>query len=313
MSALNESVFRKGWLAFELNILRRLSFNSICLPFTGESPLGSYLKRWEVKVSANDAMQWAWTRSIATIQNNGEKLTDEQIEIVLHNVYVPGYKLSNPALRNWFGETDAWWFDNLRRNINQIDSPMAHAIALHIGMMTGDYALSFDEENRELRQPLSDAFRRISSSMVAPYDNNTQNLCSNKPANEFLASSRSQLMFLRLPQMHNMSVKNSYGSAAWREEWINGGDEFWNDTEEVFSGKLGTHTQAKSQYLHMIEDLLGSAGHLPNWAIAHVEDNLISTQDIVETVERAHRGDNVTIFTKDFSELTGTKAVIITA
>jgi hypothetical protein len=304
-------IFRKGWLAFELNILRRLQFNSISLPFTGDSALAEYLKRWNVKVAANDLMQWSWTRAIATVQNNNEKLTEEQMEIVLKNVYVPGYKLANPALRNWFSETDSWWFDNLRRNINQIDSPLAHSIALNTGMMVGDYALSFGEENRELRQPLSDVFGRILQSLSDPFDNQANNFCTNKPANEFLAENRAELMFLRLPQMHNLNLRTSYGLSAWREEWINGNGDFWGETEKQFSGKLGTHTQTKSQYLHMIEDLLHAASHLPAWAIAHVEDNFISTQDIVDTIARVRRVE--TIYTKDFSELTGTKAVIITA
>jgi hypothetical protein len=305
------SVFRKGWLAFELNVLRRLKFGSICLPFTGDSLLGVYLKRWDVRVSANDLMQWSWTKAIASVQNNNEKLSEEQVELVLNNVYVPGYKLANPALKSWFGETDAWWFDNLRRNINQIDSPLAHAMALNLGMAVGDHALSFDETTRELREPLSNVFRRIRSDSPEPFDNSQNNSCTNKPANDFLAENRSELMFLRLPRMHNLNVKASYGLSAWREEWLNGGGEFWDETDRQFAGRLGTHTQTKSQYLHMIEDLLHTASHLPAWAIAHVEDNLISTQDVVDAIGRVRRVE--TIFTKDFSELTGTKAVIITA
>jgi hypothetical protein len=305
------AVFRKGWLAFELNVLRRLKFGSISLPFTGDSLLGTYLKRWDVKVAANDLMQWSWTRALAAIQNNHEKLSEKQVDTVLHNVYVPGYKLANPALKNWFSETDAWWFDNLRRNVNQVDSAVPHALALNLGMLVGDYALSFDETNRELRQPLSEAFRRIWAGSPGPFDNRQTNACSNLAANEFLAETRSELMFLRLPRMHNLNVKRSYGLSAWREEWLNGGEEFWSETEQHFAGKLGTHTQTKSQYLHMIEDLLHSASHLPAWAIAHVEDNFISTQDVVDAIGRVRRVE--TIYTKDFSELTGTKAVIITA
>ena len=50
---------------------------------------------------------------------------------------------------------------------------------------------------------------------------------------------------------------------------------------------------------------------IPAWALAHVEDGSISTQDIVETVGNIRRVD--AIYTKDFSELTGVKAVIVTA
>jgi len=69
--------------------------------------------------------------------------------------------------------------------------------------------------------------------------------------------------------------------------------------------------ETKSQYLHLLEETLRMAKHIPVWTIAHVEDGFVSTQDIVETVGRMRRVD--TIYTKDFSELTGTKAVIITA
>ena len=65
------------------------------------------------------------------------------------------------SLRNWFNETDAWWFDNVRQNIETISSPTARAIALTIGMSVGDYVLSFDSETLELRQPLSTVFNRL--------------------------------------------------------------------------------------------------------------------------------------------------------
>ena len=51
----------KGWLAFELNVLRRLKFESAILPFNADANLGSYLKRWSVRVLANDPNQYAWT------------------------------------------------------------------------------------------------------------------------------------------------------------------------------------------------------------------------------------------------------------
>jgi hypothetical protein len=59
------SVIPKGWLAFELNVLRRLKFNSIALPFTGEANLGTYLKRWNVRIVSNDLLTWSWTSAVA--------------------------------------------------------------------------------------------------------------------------------------------------------------------------------------------------------------------------------------------------------
>ncbi|MEP6922861.1 MAG: hypothetical protein ABI954_00220, partial [Pyrinomonadaceae bacterium] len=123
----------KGWLAFELNILRRLEYLSIALPFTDDPTLGIYLKRWGASVAANDILQSAWTRNVAKIQNNSEQLTEEIVAAVLEDAYVPRHRLYNSALRNWFNETDAWWFDNVRENIERLESPLTRAVALELG------------------------------------------------------------------------------------------------------------------------------------------------------------------------------------
>jgi hypothetical protein len=305
------SVIPKGWLAFELNVLRRLKFNSIAIPFTGEASLGTYLKRWNVRIVANDLLTWSWTSAVANIQNNHEIMTENELELVLQDAYVPRYRLQNQSLRNWFNETDSWWFDNVRQNIERISSPVVKAIALSLGMAIGDYVLSFDEETLELRQPLSTVYKRLWSSQLDPINNNQNNLCTNRIGYEFLAENYTDLMFLRLPRVNNLDLKNSLGFMAWREEWIRRNDKFWNELEESQVGRLGTHVETKFQYLKLVEEILRTASHIPMWAISHVEDGFITTQDIVETISKIRKVDS--IFTKDFSEVTGTKAVIITA
>lgn len=302
----------RGWLAFELNVLKRLKFTTAALPFTGDAHLGAYLKRWRVRVLANDLTLAGWTKAAAAIQNNSERLSDDDVNIVLEDAYVPHHRLQNQALRNWFGETDAWWFDNVRQNIERLGSPTAKAIALTVALSVGDYVLSFTDETSELRQPLSNVFRRLLSAVHEPVNNGQNNTCSNKNAYEFIAENfASDLLFLRLPRAHNLSQKKYLGWAAWREEFLRGGDDFWNDLELKQAGRLGTLIETKSQYLRLLEEMLRTASHIKIWAIAHVEDGFIATQDIVETLGKIRRVD--TIYTKDFSELTGTKAVIITA
>ncbi|HRH46050.1 MAG TPA: hypothetical protein PKY82_30685, partial [Pyrinomonadaceae bacterium] len=144
-----------------------------------------------------------------------------------------------------------------------------------------------------------------------PVNNGQNNTASNRSVREFVAENYPDLMFLRLPRAHNLDLRKSLDTKAWREEWFRCGDEFWNDLETEQTGRLGTHIETKYQYLRLVEDILRTASHIQNWAIAHVEDGFISTQDIVETISHVRRVD--TIYTKDFSELTGTKAVIITA
>lgn len=301
----------KSWLAFDLNVLRRLKFGSAALPFNDQPALGSYLKRWNVSVNVNDPMQSAWTRSVAQIANKNERLSADDVNVVLDDAYVPGYRLHNQSLAAWFTETDSWWFDNVRRNIDRLTSPMAQAIASSIAIATGDYVFSFKDETRELRQPLSTVFRRLWSIESEPFDNGLNNTCHNRVADDFIAEAQADLMFLRLPAANAQGKKVHLGRAAWREEWLRGGNDFWDDMEISQRGKLGAATETKSQYLHLLEDTLRRASHIRHWAIAHVENGFIQTQDIVDAVGRIRRVD--AIYTKDFSELTGTKAVIITA
>jgi hypothetical protein len=170
---------------------------------------------------------------------------------------------------------------------------------------------SFRDDTRQFRQPLSNVFRRLWSIQDEPFDNGQNNTTQNKNADDFIAETQSELMFLRLPTSHPQGVKTHLGRLAWREEWVRGGNDFWTDLESGLRGKLGAATETKSQYLHLLEETLRRASHIKLWAVAHVEDGFIQTQDIVETIGRIRRVN--TIFTKDFSELTGTKAVIITA
>lgn len=300
-----------GWLAFELGVLRRLKFKSVSLAFTGEPDLGIYLKRWDVRVAANDLAQWAATKAAAHIENNTEQLAEEDISVVLEDAYVPRHKLYNPALRKWLNETDAWWFDNVRQNIEKLESPARRALALTCGMMVGDYALSFDEETREFRQPLSQVFRRVWQSHPALVNNSQRNTSDNREARDFIAEQHTDLLYLRLPRARNVHEQRRNAFSSWREEWLRGGDGFWDEFEKARGGRLGTSIVTKQQYLRFVEDLLRVALHLPTWAIAHAEDGFIPTSDLVEIVNRIRKVE--TVYSKDFSELTGLRAAIITA
>jgi len=300
----------RSWLAFDLNVLGRLKFASVTLPFCGTPALADYLKRLNIRVAANDPLRSASTWLEATVGNSGEHLTSKDLDVVLDDVYVPGYRHDNASLTDWFSETDAWWFDNVKRNITGLGSPAKQAMASSIVFAVGDYAMSFKGDVRELRQPLSKVFRRVAASQPQAFDNGQANRCGNTHAVEFIAENPGELLFLRLPRAHAGTQRAYAGDRAWREEWVRGSND-WSKVEEGFTGKLGGSTDTKSQYLDHVSETLSRATHIRTWGIAHVETGFISTQDIVDVVSDLRRVE--TIYTKDFSELTGTKAVIITA
>lgn len=302
-----------SWLGFELSVLRNLKFRSVALALSGEPKLGHYLKRWDVRVAANDPAQWAWTKSQAFIENNTEVLTDDDVELVLADAYVPANYFRNPALLSWFNETDAWWFDNVRANVEKLESAYKRALALTLGMAVGDYVFSFNLETRDLRQPLSltNVFRRLWQTLPAPVDNRQRNPSTSLPVRTFVAGTfDTDLLFLRLPHPPRAADSRQSRVLSWREEWLRESKAARENTS-LSSGRSSAPVETKEQYLNLVEDLLHIAGHLPMWAIAGISDGFVATDELIETVADARKIDAV--YTKDYSELLGLKAVIITA
>jgi len=312
MSYIAAANFPNGWLSFELGVLRHLKFSSIALPFTGESNFSEQMKRWNVRVATNDPMVWSFTKATALVENNSERLNEEDINAIVDDAYVPHDRLDNPALLRWFNETDAWWFDTVRFNAERLETPYKRALALTLGMMVGDYVLSFDDETRHLREPLSlsRVFKQLAETLPAPFTSNLRHKASNQDVRSFVAERRqTDLLFLRLPTPVGTTTQQK--TAAWREEWLQGRDDFWEDLERSRVGRLGARVQSKQQYLGFVEDLLLTAAHIPTWAIAHTENGFISSDELVETVARLRRVHAV--YSKDFSDLLGVRASIVTA
>jgi hypothetical protein len=310
----NNETFANGWLAFELNVLRRIKFASVAIPLTGEPDLGVQLKRWGVRVASNDPFIWSFTKATALVENSSVRLNEDDFDVVLEEAYAPRDRLDNIALAKWFNETDAWWFDNVRFNAERLDDPHKRALALTAGMMVGDYVLSFDKETWQMREPLSlpNVFRQMLDLLPYPYDNSLRNVSTNQDARSFLAERQhTDLLFLRLPSPVIQSEPKRPLLSSWREEWLQGGDDFWVNFDRERSGRLGGPVQSKQQYLGFVEDLLRTASHLPSWAIAHTENGFISSDELVETIGGIRKV--AAVYTKDFSDLLGVKASIITA
>jgi len=247
------------------------------------------------------------------IENDSERLTEDDLEAVVGDAYVPRERLENPGLRNWFNETDAWWFDNVRFNAESLDNQYKRALALTVGMMVGDYVTSFTAETSNLREPLSlsRVFTQFAEALPFNYDNSLRSKATKQDTRAFVAERRhTDLLFLRLPVPLQPQPTPRYAHA-WREEWLHGGNDFWSELEKSRAGKLGSRVQSKQQYLGLVEDLLHTAAHLPAWAIAHTENGFISTEELVDTVSRVRKIDAV--YSKDFSDLLGVRAAIVTA
>lgn len=310
MSAIAGRHSLRGLLSFRLNIIARFSSRSIAFPFAVDPLLGFNLKLTSAKIQLNDPLRSLAAECQALVGNNSERLTSTDIDAILADVGTYS-EISNPALAKRFSERDARWLDTVQRNIANLRSPNAIAVAQKLAMDAGQYAISFPTSANHLRQPLSNIFLRLVSRFPDPIDNGKRNFCTMKSPRQFLAEVDAELMYLALPSPAFDGIKAHLGSRAWREEWIRGGDAFWNEFEQKSAGQLHGRSPSRSVYLKALEQTLRSARKIKNWAIELPFETSIAASDIMETIGSIRPIKKV--YTKDLSEIGRGRSTILTA
>ena len=303
----NESPSRLKWkaavkadgsiLGFEASVLRQLEFKSIAVAVSGWARLELYLKLWGKLVLSNDPRAWAAAAARAAVEAR-TPLNEDQILALLRDVYIPGTRLNNGALKEWFSETDAWWLDNLRRNISTLDDENARAQALVLGLQTGEYALSFDEDTVELRRPLTTVFCRLAGRQLNGPPALSQSRSLNEPVPDFVRRARAEILYLPLS---DPAMREDSGNPRmeWRDAWVKqtgldrSHDPLWP----------GEAIQSRQAFLSLLNRLLGSGAHFKTWAIAFQETGLVSASEIVELIKE-HRPVRAT-YSKDLTEVVG--------
>jgi hypothetical protein len=287
----------KTLLGFQASVLRQLEFRSIAIPFWSEARLDWYLKAWGKLIFANDPRGWAGIVARANVEAT-HPLGEDTITSILENVYIPGVRLVNPDLRRWFSETDAWWMDNLRRNIETIDDNLTRAQAVTLGLQTGDYALSFDDVTLDLRRPLTTVFWRLAGRAFAGPAGQPHSRAFNQPAEDFIKQARADLLYLRSPSSHT-DRGGAEARSEWREVWAAG--TAGNEAARV--SLSATAPQSKQSYLASLDRLLRSASSFKTWAVEYQEPGLATPQDIVELIKE-YRQVKAT-YSKDVTEVAG--------
>lgn len=310
---LTSSSINRRWLGFELSVLRRLKFSSIAIPFAGQPELGWYLKFWGKQVLDNDICQWAWWVSRALVENRGEQLDEEDVSLILSEAYVPRRRLHNPALGTMthqaqLSEMDVVWFDNVWLNIQQLENEHRRALAIMHALGVADYACSFKPATMELRRPLSEIFLALWRNQRPVIDNGQDNFSINRDAHEFIRGARAELMFTRFPRPEGLTALRE-GIVGWRETWVRGVADVWDDLITHQRGRLGDDVMSKEHYLQLVSNFLARAKHIPQWAIAHTEDGFLTVAELGDVIKQYRRID--VTYNKDFSDVVGGKNTFI--
>ena len=226
----------RRWLGFELSVLRRLKFASLAVPFAGQPDLEWYLKFWGKQAITNDLCQWAWWMSRALDENQGERLTEEDVWLVLQSAYEPQTRLYNVALHNTLNELDAVWFDNIWQNIQLLPDEPKRAMAYTLALGVADYLFAFDQTTRDLRRPLSQVFLQLWRTQRKLVNNGQSNAALNQDAHEFVRNARTDLLFVRFPRPQGMAGLRGT-LAGWRETFVRGHEMFWDELITAQRGK----------------------------------------------------------------------------
>ncbi len=296
------NVDSRRWLGFELNILRRLKFSTIAIPFAGQPDLGWYLKFWGKEIYSNDLCQSASSIARAFVENGTENLSPDDIDLLLDAVDTPTLPLLNPALSRYWSEADAVWFDNLRQNIDRLGSPCRQALAISHGLQVGDYARSFNQQTERLKRPLSEVFRHFWQRQRRIVDNRRSNQSFNLEATDFIRSRSADLMFVRFPAPQGLAGWQRRNDE-WKEVWVRRDAGEWARLVSGQHGKPGDTFRSKEGYLQMMTGFLENSRHIPLWAISHTEDGFLSTGELAERVAKVRKVE--AIYHKDFSEVVG--------
>jgi hypothetical protein len=297
MRAATEPLIRR-WLGFELNILRRLKFSTIAIPFAGSPDLDWYLKFWGKQVYSNDICKWAAAMSRAYVENRNILLSEEDVAMLMNEAAAPhgqpGYQLIDDRL----SEADAIWLSNLRPAIGKLHTPYRQALAVSHALRVGEYALSFQPHTSHLRRPLSDVFLQFWRSQRQVFDNGKDNRSFNLDASYFLRQVSADVMFARFPGPRGLLSRHP-----WREILANGNPEEWKYMLRRQRGRLGDAVLSKQHYQELIATFLVEARRVGRWAISHTDDGFMTLAEMTDIIRRFRKID--TIYHKDFSEVIG--------
>lgn len=295
------------WVAFEASVLAQQKFDSIAIAFAGNSKLDWYLKLWNKRIINNDICKWAWQVAKACVENNSEQLDEFDLNILLSDADLY-QELNNPILLNWFSESDAHWLNNLRTNISKLNNETRKALAIYAGILTGDYALSFNEETEFLKRPLSEIFLEMIKIANQIIDNQSYNRATNLEATEFVRRTKADLLYLNLPRPASI-LKFLNSSESWKEAWVSETDYFYDELLAKVKDSPSGLVTTKEAYVQSISQILETAKHMPTWAIVFLEHLPLSLTEMVDEIKK-HRSISG-IYLKDLSAIAAQRKTYI--
>jgi DNA adenine methylase len=121
---------KRALLPFIFHHVSKLKFETALDAFSGSGCVAYALKQRGHQVHANDLLRFAFNVARATIENNGTRLDDYDLRLLLRRNTKAGTFIQETFRRLYFNPEDNAFLDNLWANIQQLGSPVKRSLAL---------------------------------------------------------------------------------------------------------------------------------------------------------------------------------------
>lgn len=117
-------------LPFIQDVISTLEFESCLDAFSGSGIVSYYFKKIGKEVYSNDFMKFPYLYNLATLENNFEKLSMEDVEMLINSKGKNEKFIQKTFKGLYFSDEDNMFLDSIRSNIEKLSSKYAQAIAL---------------------------------------------------------------------------------------------------------------------------------------------------------------------------------------
>lgn len=274
--------------------------------FSGSQSVAFLLKQIGVKTITNDFLNFNHQIGVALIQNNNEKLSQEDIELLFKD----SDKKSDFTLMEsvftgiFFEKEEARFLDNFRGNIPLLKSKTKQALALAVmnrsltrkvtmGHFGHTQALKYANDperikrNRSLIRPLKDIFiELVSKYNDAVFDNNKENLSYNENILDLLPKLKNiDLAYFDPPYCDSHADYQSF------YHLLETFTEYWEDKQFIntikrYDPQRFSGFDKKKDVISSFEKLFELSKEIPNWLISYNDRSFPSVEDLAKIISK---------------------------
>lgn len=274
-----------GWVWTEM---KKLRFNSVFCPFSGNSGLALMFKEGGKEVTVCDLRLSAFRFGKALIENGDSIIDPFDTDALISQDVVAGSTVAEAAVAYDISPDEAMWLERVRANIEKFEEPLKKDLAYCVVAKVIDFLFSMRGESADVKpeeyiMPTFQYYVESLNEKVFPVKSH----CSayNDDANSMVFGVQSDAMMMYLPD------PAGFGDMGPRSRFIElfnnycSEDELDNLMKRPVQG-LGAKLEEPEKYRAAVESFLDSAAHIPVWIVGSNQARPITDAELSETLRK---------------------------